>query len=199
MNDLVNAGATSETQSMSTLAAGIEAVEQTQEQTQTVETQSDNVGDFQDFIKKSTDQNQNLQTQVDALTKQQSEFVNSQRLEQVNKEIKSAVEIINDNVGGDADMAELFLEKQYASDPDLKKIWDNRATNPEALTKALDLMGKEWASKNQNLIDPQIAENQRALMDSQRTGGTVQQDDLNAQRDNMSDAEFLSHMKRLQS
>ena len=199
MSDLMNADATTETQDMAGIAAGIQSNVSQEAGSESTGGQeaTDNVTDMQEFIKQTAQQSNDLKAQVDTLTKQQQEFVNSQRLEQVNKEIKSAVEAINGKVGGDPEMAELYLEKQYATNPDLKKVWDNRAENPEALNKALELLNKEWAAKNQNMIDPQVAENQRALMDSQRSGGTVQNEDLDIKLANMSDAEFMREMRRL--
>jgi len=205
MSDLANAGATQETQSadpsMADIAAGIETAQSSTDQgthdnsQSTNESTTDNVSDFQDFIKKSNAQNQELQSKVEQLSQQQNEYVNNQRLEKVNGEINSAVERINEKVGGDAEMAELYLEKQYKSNPDLKKVWDNRASNPDALNAALDLLGKEWAAKNQNIIDPQVAENQRALLDSQKSGGTVQNEDMDSKLANMGEAEMLNYMR----
>lgn len=157
----------------------------------------DNVKDFQEFFDKQSKTNEDLQTQVETISKAHDELVNSQHRETVNKEIKDVAEKINEKVGGDSELAELFLEKSYNSDPSLKKIWDNRKENPEALEKALSIVSKEWAAKNQNLIDPQIAENQRALMASQSTGGKVQQDSLDEKLSNMGNAEFQAAMREI--
>ena len=154
----------------------------------------DNVGDFKQHY---NEQLQKLQTQVEENTRQTDALVGKQQEEILNKEIRSAAESINESAGGDIDMAETFLETQYRKDPNLKKIWDNRAENPEALEKALDVLGKEWAAKNTTTVDPQIAENQRALQASQRSGDSVQVPDENQKLDNMSDSEFLGHMRAL--
>ena len=157
----------------------------------------DNVKDFQEFFDKQSKTNEDLQSKVETISKAHDELVNSQHLETVNKEIKGIAEKINEKVGGDAELAELFLEKQYNSDPNLKKIWDARKENPDALDKALDIVSKEWAAKNQNLIDPQIAENQRALMASQTTGGRVQQESMDDKYAAMPDGEFLSTVRKM--
>ena len=157
----------------------------------------DNVKDFQEFFDKQSKVSENLQTQVETISKAHDKLVNSQHREAVNKEIKDVAERINEKVGGDADLAELFLEKSYNDDPSLKKIWDNRKENPEALEKALGIVSQEWKAKNQNLIDPQIAENQRALMASQSPSGKVQQDSQDDKLAAMDNAEFMSTMRKM--
>jgi hypothetical protein len=198
MSDLANAEATQETQSMSDIASTVEAP-QAESGSEKPAPQSDNISDINEFIKNTSKQNQELNQKVETLSQQQNEYLQKEHLEKVNKEITDAIEAINGNVGGDSELAELYLEKQYRENPDLKKVWDNRASNPEALSKALDLLGKEWAAKNKNVIDPQVAENQRALLDSQSTGGTVQHQTLDDKLDSMSDAEFMRTMRSMRS
>lgn len=190
MSDEQNAEATEQT--MEQIAGSV-----TEPAKEVVETKPDNVKDFQEFVAKQAKTNEDLQGQVETISKAHDELVNSQHRETVNKEIKGIAEKINEKVGGDADLAELFLEKQYNSDPSLKKIWDNRKENPEALEKALNIVSQEWAAKNQNLIDPQIAENQRALMASQSPSGRVQQDSQDDKLADLGNAEFLSTMRKM--
>ncbi|MCP5005386.1 MAG: hypothetical protein GY941_15835 [Planctomycetes bacterium] len=162
------------------------------ETTEQTAPQNQNVADFNAHFEQ-------LQETVNASTQKFDAFVEAGNREKVNQEVKDAAGKINETAGGDSDMAELFLEKQYRDNPDLKKIWDNRGENPEALNEALGTLAEEWAAKNKNLIDPQIAENQRALQESQNSGGTVQDEGMDAKLDKMGDGEFLSHMRQQRS
>ena len=154
---------------------------------------TDNVGDFAAFADKINALSEKLET----TSQQTSEIANSRQQEMLSKEINEAVGKINESVGGDTDMAELYLEKQYRDNPDLKKVWDNRLTNPEALDKALGIISKEWAAKNVNVVDSTVAENQRALKESQKGGATVQADSLHQELDKMESGDFLQYAHKL--
>jgi len=154
---------------------------------------TDNVGDFAAFADKINALSEKLET----TSQQTSEIANSRQQEMLSKEINEAVGKINESVGGDTDMAELYLEKQYRDNPDLKKVWDNRLTNPEALDKALGIISKEWAAKNVNVVDSTVAENQRALKESQKGGATVQVDSLHQELDKMESGDFLQYAHKL--
>ena len=154
---------------------------------------TDNVGDFAAFADKINALSEKLET----TSQQTSEIANSRQQEMLSKEINEAVGKINESVGGDTDMAELYLEKQYRDNPDLKKVWDNRLTNPEALDKALGIISKEWAAKNVNVVDSTVAENQRALKESQKGGATVQVDSLHQELDKMGSGDFMNYAHKL--
>lgn len=177
-------------ESMADLANSIQA-----ENSETVqpEVASDNVGDFKAFADKINA----ISDKVEATSKQTAELANSRQQEMLSKEIDEAVGKINETVGGDTDMAELYLEKQYRDNPDLKKVWDNRFANPEALDKALDIISKEWAAKNVNVVDSAVAENQRALKESQKGGATVQVDSLHQELDKMGSGDFMNYAHKL--
>lgn len=154
---------------------------------------TDNVGDFQAFAEKINQ----LTEKVETASQQTAELANSQQAEVLEKEIAKAVEHINESVGGDPEIAELFLEKEVRSNPAFEKIWQNRHVNPEAYTKALDLLTPEWAAKNVNMVDPAVAENQRALKESQKGGATVQVDSIHQELDKMDSGEFMNYAQRL--
>jgi hypothetical protein len=209
MNDAQNETTEQTTQSMSDIAASITdngtgseeaapAQESQAQQGEQTQFSSDNVSEMAEFLKSQSKQTEALSTELKNTQSQLNELVNGQRREAVNKDIKDAVKQINENAGGSEDMAEIFLEKQYRENPDFKKIWQARGENPEAYQKALKMLAPEWESMTQTITDPQVAENQRALLESQRTGGTVQETSMNDKLDNMSDAEFMNHMRRLQ-
>ena len=154
---------------------------------------TDNVGDFAAF----TDKINALSEKLETTSQQTSEIANSRQQELLNKEIAEAVGKINESVGGDADMAELFLEKEVRNNPAFKKVWENRYAHPEQLDKAIEILTPEWAAKNINVVDSTVAENQRALKESQRGGATVQTDSLHQELDKMEPGEFMNYAHRL--
>lgn len=180
-------------ESMADIADSIQAENSETVQPEAASSQTDNVGDFEAFANKVNA----LTEKLEATSKQTDELANSRQQELLNKEISEAVGKINNDVGGDPDMAELFLEKEVRQNPAFKKIWENRYTNPEALDKAIGLLQPEWQAKNVNVVDPQVAENQRALRESQKGGATVQVDSLHQQLDKMEPGEFMNYAHRL--
>lgn len=178
---------------MADLASSIPDKAEQTSTTSDVQASSDNVGDFQAFAEKIN----KLTEKVESTSQQTEALANSQQQDLLNKEIAEAVEKINESVGGDADMAELFLEKEVRTNPAFEKVWKNRHTNPEAYSKALDILTPEWAAKNTGTIDPSVAENQRALKESQKGGATVQVDSLHQELDKMESGEFMSYAQRL--
>lgn len=154
----------------------------------------DNVEDFKNHYAEKL---KSLQAQVDDNTTRTKEFTEAEGRKAVKQEISSAAEAINKSVGGNSELAELYLENAYNNNPDLQKIWDNRANNPKALEAALDILGKEWGAVQGNTIDPQIAENQRALKESQRGGDAVQAESETAKFNSMPDGEFMHKMRSI--
>jgi uncharacterized coiled-coil protein SlyX len=152
--------------------------------------QSDNVTEFQNFVSQQQEATENLAAQLADIADKQNELENSQHREAVNKAVDNAVKRINENVDGDPEMAEYFLSKAYNNDPNLQKIFQNRDQFPEQYEKALTMLNKEWAAKNTTTIDPQVAENQRALKDSQSPGATPQAVDETEEWAKLDDAEF---------
>jgi len=157
-------------------------------------TETDNVSDFQEHYAQKL---KSLEAQVADNTARTTEFTEAEGRKAVKQEIQSAAEAINKNVGGDPDLAELYLENAYNKNPDLKKIWDNRANNPKALEAALGILGKEWGATQGNKIDPQIAENQRALKESQKSGDAIQTESDDAKFKAMGDGEFMHNMRKI--
>ncbi len=154
-------------------------------------------GNVEDFKNHYADKLKNLQAQVDDNTTRTKEFTEAEGRKAVKQEISSAAEAINKNVGGNSDLAELYLENAYNKNPDLKKIWDNRANNPKALEAALGILSNEWGATQGNKIDPQIAENQRALKESQKSGDAIQTESDDAKFNAMGDGEFMHNMRNI--
>ena len=193
MTDEQNAEATEQT--MEEIAGNIPETDKPVEKL--ADSKPDNVKDFQEFFDKQSKTNEDLQSKVETISKAHDELVNSQHLETVNKEIKGIAENLSEKTGVNAEYVEYSLEKMYNNDPNFKKVWENRKENPESLKQALGIAEKEIAAKAQNLIDPQIAENQRALMASQTTGGRVQQESMDDKYAAMPDGEFLSTVRKM--
>jgi hypothetical protein len=93
---------------------------------------------------------------------------------QVEGDIKAAVEVVGKQIE-DADplMVELYLEKRARENEGFKSIWDNRAKNPKALNKALGAITNELKGKFSIKADPQLAENQRAIQQSQQSSNST--------------------------
>ncbi len=208
MNDGQNATATEQTsapaQTMADIASqvktgdsGTSVPQQTQNEVGNQQPAQNNVSEFQSFVQESNKVNEELRQELQQLKQTQDEFVNAKHREAVNREIDSAAEQINKEAGADQDMARLFLEAQYRKDANFKKVWDNREENPEAYNEALKLLKPEWEAKNDKKIDSQIAENQRALQESQRSGSTIQRESQDDIMDKMSDAELTAHIRNI--
>ena len=98
-------------QTMADLAGSIQGQqsEQSGNQSQQDQGSTDNVSDFKQFVESQSRVTQDLSSKLEQTTTQLNELVNGQQREALNKEIKSAVQKINDTVGGNEGLAELFL------------------------------------------------------------------------------------------
>ena len=149
---------------------------------------------------------QSQKTQMDAMretvenaTNTLSQVADRENKRILNEAVDNAVAKINEGVEGNADLADTFLNHVYQNNPDFKKIFDSRDAAPKALDSALDILKEEWKAMNEKQIDPQVAENQRALQESQKAGGSAAAgaEDPSARFEKMSDGEFLREMQRL--
>lgn len=202
MSDGQTAEATEQTVTMESLAAGMpddnqQTVQSDQQQTQQPASGQPGAGaqsDMAAFIESQRAENEKLANQLAEIQAGQSELQNSIHRDAVNKAVDDAVSTINDKAGGDPEMAEYFLSKAYNNDPNLQRIFANREQYPEAYKQALGLLATEWEAKNQVKIDPQVAENQRALKDSQQgSGGQPNEPSTDEKLEKMSDEEFLKY------
>jgi hypothetical protein len=186
-------GATDQT-TMADVANSIKPAESnTPEAAKEVKPSTDNVGDFAAF----TDKINALSEKVETTSQQTEALANSRQEENLSKEITEAVGKVSELTGIDSDLIELHLEKRHRVDPDFAKVWDNRHANPEALTKALEIEGREIAAKYPNAIDPAVAENQRALKESQKGGATVQVDSQHQELDKLNSGDFMHFARTL--
>ena len=122
-----------------------------------------------------TSQNQAaLQTQLQDLNNKLTQYEQDKVQIQVDGDIKAAVESVGKQIeDSDPLMIELYLEKRARENEGFKSIWDNRAKNPKALNKALGAITNELKGKFSIKADPQLAENQRAIQQSQKQSNST--------------------------
>ena len=127
--------------------------------------------DSDQWNKYQNQQSQNqaaLQGQLQDLSDKLTHYEQDKLQALVDTDIKAAVESISSKVeDSDPLMVELYLEKRARENEGFKSIWDNRAKNPKALNKALGAITNELKGKFSIKADPQLAENQRAIQQSQ--------------------------------
>lgn len=116
--------------------------------------------------------------------------------EALNVEIKQAVGRVNERLKIDPVYAELVLEKEYRSNPEFKRIWDNRKQYPQALVEALDVISNKASQVFQVKTDPQLSENMRAAKASQRAMATTSKPSQTEEIDKMNDVEFSQWWER---
>jgi len=107
--------------------------------------------------------------------KEISEFKRAKEEERINADVNSAVAKVNEKLKVDPVYAELALEREYRTNPTFKFIWDNRSKNPQALTKALDVLSGKFSGVFQVRQDPQLTENVRAAQSSQQSLAATRQ------------------------
>ena len=163
----------------------------------TEQSQGSNQDDMSTFIASQNQAMAELRSTLDTTSKAVTTLTERESQQILDQAVDKAVTSINDGVNGNADLAEAFLNSQYQKSPDLQKIFDNRDANPDALDRAIGMLKTEWTAMNQRQIDPQVAENQRALQDSQTRSQTPQSQDANARLEKLSDGDFMREMNQL--
>lgn len=114
-----------------------------------------------------------LQGQLQDLNSKLTSYEQERVQKQVDADIKTAVEQVGKNVeDSDPLMIELYLEKRARENEGFRNIWENRTKNPKALDKALGAITNELKGKFSIKADPQLAENQRAIQQSQSSNTT---------------------------
>ena len=177
--------------SMADIAGSIPDAPAIEENAGTGRQASSDASDMDAFLKEQSNRFDEIAKKAEESIGTVNKLAESEQQRLINEAVDNAVETINDGVDGDKRLADSFLNSQYQRDPNFKKVFDNRAENPEAYEKALGVLKTEWAGMNQNRIDPQIAENQRALKDSQQAGSTYQTQEVDQELAGMSDGDFM--------
>lgn len=153
----------------------------------------DPIADPSGFERYSREQSEVLRTvneTVKSLSDKVSAYEKQMAQQKVDAEVDKAVARINKKLNVDPLVAEIYLEKEYRTNPSFKKIWDLRGQNPKAFERALDVIASKGAPIFANKQDPQLTENQIAARKSQKTMANAPRDDKDSEWDNLSDAEF---------
>jgi len=200
LNDGQNAPATGQT--MADIAAGLPADNSDtggsqNQQAGDDQSQNNNQTDMEKFIQTQNQQMETLKGEVQGAKDLVTEVSNREQQTILDKAVDDAVANITDGAEGKTKLADTFLNTAYRNDPNFRKVFDSRNENPEAYGKALGILKDEFTAMTLNTIDPQIAENQRALQDSQRSGYTSQDASEDDRRNKMSDGEFLREARQL--
>lgn len=104
----------------------------------------------------------------------QFEQAAQQRAEEA--DIKRAVEQVNQHLGEsklDPDVVEISLGAEARRDPRFLALWNNRQKNPKAFNEGVKAFANKLGKKFSMRVDPQIAENQRALKEATSTKATT--------------------------
>lgn len=95
-------------------------------------------------------------------------------------DIKRAVEQVNQHLGDsklDPDVVEISLGAEARRDPRFLALWNNRQKNPKAFQEGVKAFANKLGKKFAMRVDPQIAENQRALKEATSTKATTAPED----------------------
>jgi hypothetical protein len=116
-------------------------------------------------------------------------------------DIRGAVSEINEHLGSnklDPDEVEIRLGTKARKDPRFMSLWQNRNKNPAALKAALKAIAGEIGKKTEYRVDPQIAENQRALKEATSTKATTAPEEtLDTKLGKLSPAKFQRAMAQI--
>jgi hypothetical protein len=116
-------------------------------------------------------------------------------------DIKRAVESVNQHLGDsklDPDVVEISLGAEARRDPRFLKLWENREKNPKAFQEGIKAFAGKLSKKFSMRVDPQIAENQRALKEATSTKATTApEDSLTDKLGKLTGAEFDRAMAQL--
>ena len=91
-------------------------------------------------------------------------------------DIKKAVESVNQHLGEaklDPDVVEISLGAEARRDKRFLSLWENRHKNPKAYQEGVKAFAGKLAKKFAMRVDPQIAENHRALKEATSTKATT--------------------------
>lgn len=95
-------------------------------------------------------------------------------------DIKRAVEQVNQHLGDaklDPDVVEISLGAEARRDPRFLALWNSRHKNPAAFKEGVKAFANKLGKKFAMRVDPQIAENQRALKEATSTKATTAPED----------------------
>ena len=100
-------------------------------------------------------------------------------------DIKKAVDSVNQHLGDsklDPDVVEISLGAEARRDPRFLKLWNTRHQNPKAYQEGIKAFATKLSKKFSMRVDPQIAENQRALKEATSTKATTAPEESSTDR-----------------
>jgi hypothetical protein len=112
-----------------------------------------------------TSQLQDVKSQLTELRQERAEL-------QIEADINSAVDTINEGLKLDPMLVRTHLELTAQKKPGFKAIWENRNENPQAYDKALKALSREVGETYGNKQDPDLTANQQAIQRSQQSQST---------------------------
>jgi len=139
----------------------------------------DPVLDQNGFKQWAGNQNQFVQTALQSLQGELTQYRVEREAARTEADIKHAVQQFKNVTGEeiDDDMAEVALGQKARKDPRFLSVYNNRSKNPNAWNAAVKAYANEFKGKASFKIDPQIAENQRAAKQSIQGSQSKQADD----------------------
>jgi len=139
----------------------------------------DPVLDQNGFKQWAGNQNQFVQTALQSLQGELTQYRVEREAARTEADIKHAVQQFKNVTGEeiDDDMAEVALGQKARKDPRFLSVYNNRSKNPNAWNAAVKAYANEFKGKASFKIDPQIAENQRAAKQLSQGSQSKQADD----------------------
>jgi hypothetical protein len=113
-----------------------------------------------------------LNSQLQDVKSQLTELRNERAELQIEADINSAVDTINEGLKLDPMLVRTHLELTAQKKPGFKAIWENRNENPQAYDKALKALSREVGETYGNKQDPDLTANQQAIQRSQQSQST---------------------------
>ena len=112
--------------------------------------------------------------------------------QQEERDFQSVASEIAKSANINADDAEAGLLHKFMKDKNFQQIWRNRGSNPAAFQKVKTVLSNEMKGRFSSRVDSQLAENQRALDEANKSTSTSKKDEptLEDQVAGMSSAEF---------
>lgn len=108
------------------------------------------------------DQLQEVKTELTNLKQERAQL-------QVEADINSAVETLNEGLNLDPKLVRVHLEYTAQQKPGFKSLWENRHTNPQAYEKAMQAVGREMRDTYSVRTDENLTETQTAIQKSQQS------------------------------
>lgn len=142
------------------------------------------------YVQSQSQAQSELRQQLQQMSGQLTEMQQRDAQARVEADIEAAVKTLTKEVDVKPIVAQSYLEAIAREKPGFKQIWDNRHANPAALDKAMKAVAKNMKSDFSAKVDPQVVEDQKAAIQSQRAMATTTKTNANDEWEGLSDVEF---------